>query len=77
MKDNQQHSLTFQTNVSQNACTHEAVASEKQGQAVPRATNKQPSQLLLNVGLGQFVVVSEIPNAVMSEETTWSVAEVI
>ena len=51
--------------------------SEDHGQAAPRPTDNQPPPLFLSVKAGQFVVVQETPNVVMTEMTTWSVAEVI
>ena len=40
-------------------------------------TERSPPPLFPSVRPGQFVVVSETPNVVMSDKTTWSVAEVI
>ena len=51
--------------------------SEDHGQAAPRPTDGQPPPLFLSVKEGQFVVVQETPNVVMTDKTTWSVAEVI
>ena len=51
--------------------------SEDHGQAAPRPTDGQPPPLFLSVKAGQFVVVQETPNVVMTDKTTWSVAEVI
>ena len=51
--------------------------SEDHGQAAPRPTDNQPPPLFLSVKPGQFVVVQETPNVVMTNKTTWSVAEVI
>ena len=47
------------------------------GAAVPYPTESDPPPLFLSIRPGQFVVVSETPNVVMSDKTTWSVAEVI
>ena len=49
--------------------------SEDRGQAAPRPTDGQPPPLFLSVKAGQFVVVQETPNVVMTDKTTWSVAE--
>ena len=51
--------------------------SEDHRQAAPRPTDGQQPQLFLSVKAGQFVVVQETPNVVMTDKTTWSVAEVI
>ena len=47
------------------------------GPAAPYPTEGDAPPLFLSVRPGQFVVVSETPNVVMSDKTTWSVAEVI
>ena len=47
------------------------------GQAAPRPTDGQTPPLFLRGKAGQFVVVQETPNVVMTDQTTWSVAEVI
>ena len=47
------------------------------GPAAPYPTEGDIPRLFLSVRPGQFVVVSENPNVVMSDKTTWSVAEVI
>ena len=51
--------------------------SEDHGQAAPRPTFGKPPPLFLSVKPGQFVVVQETPNVVMTDKTTWSVAEII
>ena len=51
--------------------------SEGHGQAPPTPTDGQPSSLFLSGNPGQFVVVQETHNVVMTDKTTWSVAEVI
>ena len=51
--------------------------SARKGPAAPYPTEGSPPPLFLSVRPGQFVVVSETPNVVMSYKTTWSVAEVI
>ena len=45
--------------------------------AAPYFTEGGTPPLFLSVRPGQFVVVSETSNVVMSDKTTWSVAEVI
>ena len=47
------------------------------GPAAPYPTEGDTPPLFLSVRPGQFVVVSETPNVVMSDKTTWSMAEVI
>ena len=47
------------------------------GPAAPYPTEGDAQPLFLSVRPGQFVVVSETPNLVMSDKTTWFVAEVI
>ena len=47
------------------------------GPAAPYPTEGDTPPLFLSVQPGQFVVVSETPNVVMTDQTTWSVAEVI
>ena len=51
--------------------------SASRGPAAPYPTEGDAPPLFLSVSQGQFVVVSETPNVVMSDKTTWSVAEVI
>ena len=50
---------------------------EDHGQTAPRPTDSQPPPLFLSVKAGQFVVVQETPNVVITDKTTWSVTEVI
>ena len=47
------------------------------GPAAPYPTEGDTPPLFLSVRPGQFVVVTETPNVVMSDNTTWTVAEVI
>ena len=47
------------------------------GAAVPYPTESDPPPLFLSIRPGQFVVVSETPNVVMSDKTTWLLTEVI
>ena len=47
------------------------------GPAASYPNEGSPPPLFIGVRPGQFVVVSEIPNVVMTDKTTWSVAEVI
>ena len=47
------------------------------GAAVPYPTESDPPPLFLSIRPGQFVVVSETPNIVMSDKMTWSLTEVI
>ena len=51
--------------------------STSKGPAAPYPTQGDAPPLFLSVRPGQFVVVSETPNVVMTDKTTWSVAEVI
>ncbi len=51
--------------------------SEDHGPVAPRPTDNQPPPLFLSVKPGQFVVVREASNVVMTDQTTWTVAEVI
>ena len=47
------------------------------GAAGPYPTESDPPPLFLSIRPGQFVVVSETPNIVMSDKMTWSLTEVI
>ena len=51
--------------------------SASKGPAAPYLTEVDTPPLFLSVRPGQFVVVSETPNVVMTDQTTWSVVEVI
>ena len=73
----QRHNLASQTTDSQNGCNKRTAVSEDHGQAAPHTTERDTPPLFLTVRPGPFVVVSETPNVVMTDKTTWSVARVI